>query len=54
MELKLPGSLFVISPWITVFKGVIAISNAVSVMPGMPLEAAESDRGIVIHWPEKG
>lgn len=36
----------------TSFKGVIAISNAVRVKPGMSLEVTESDGGIVIHWPE--
>lgn len=38
----------------SVFKGVIAITNAVRVKPGMSLEVTESDRGIVIHWPENG
>ncbi len=36
----------------SIFKGVISITNAVRVKPGMSLEVTESDRGIVIHWPE--
>lgn len=37
----------------SVFKGVISRSSAATVMPGMTLEITESEKGMVIHWPEK-
>lgn len=38
----------------SVFKGVISTSKAVTVLPGMALEITENEKGMVIHWPEKG
>lgn len=38
----------------SVFKGVISTSKAVTVLPGMALEITESEKGLVIHWPEQG
>lgn len=37
----------------SVFKGVISRSKAATLLSGMTMEITESDKGLVIHWPQR-